>query len=328
MVERELMKSLLIKILLFITTSCLLLLASGWCVTHYMSLLSDDKVFKLDQQVSVMFVGDSHAETAFNPQLIKNSDSIAKSGENYFYSYYKLKHFLDYNPQVRTIVLGHSYHNITKEYQDAFLTGDKASASEAYFWLIDQEGRKNLRPQGTGYLVNILKYQYGIPLQFYRNSMMQKMMTGRVLRRPDISFYGGYNPIDRSNLEQRFIEKKVSSYFFDTYGNYTGTSPVMVEYLDRIAGLCSRRGIRLYLVNLPLHPYYRKRVPDAAIADFTDVSALLRRKFPHLILIDWSRLNLEDRMYYDGDHVNAHGAALVSRMMAQELGSSNFHGNH
>ncbi|MRR21208.1 hypothetical protein EG827_13595 [bacterium] len=285
-----------------------------------MSQLTGDKVFKLEKHINVLFVGDSHPETAFDPQRIEGSDSIAKSGENYFYTYYKLRHFLEMNHQVRTIVLGHSYHNIANKYQESFLTGDKASASEAYFRLLDEEGRKSLCQQGSGYLVNILKYQYGIPLQFYRNSIVQKMMMGRALRRADISFYGGYNSIDRSNLEQRLIEQKVSSYFYDSDGNYTGTSPVMVEYLNNIAELCFQRGIRLYLVNLPLHQDYRKRVPAAAIADFTDVSASLGRKFPQITLIDWSRLNLEDRMYYDGDHVNAHGAATVSRMMALELG--------
>jgi len=322
------MKPFFAKIALLLGTSCLLLMAMGWFITRYTTRFASDKVFELDKTDSVLFVGDSHAETAFDPRLVDNSDSLAKSGENYFYTYYKLKHILNSNPQVKTIVLGHSYHNMAKKYQDSFLTGDKASASEAYFWLIDEEGRKNLRPQGGGYLVNLLKYQYGIPLQFYRNSVVHKMMMGRKLQRADFSFYGGYNSIDRSNLEQRLIEQKVSSYFYDTDGHYTGTSPVMIEYLDRIVDVCSRRGIRVYLVNLPLHPNYVKRVPDAAITDFSDVTASLHRKFPQLVVIDWSRLKLDDPMYYDGDHVNARGAAMVSRMMAQELGSESSRGSH
>jgi hypothetical protein len=305
----------------FILTSIVVLALVSVYLRQFTKKLLNENAFVLPAQVKILVAGDSHPETAIDPRFISGTENVAKSGENFFYSLYKLRLILDKNPQIRNLVLGFSYHNFAKEYQESFLFGDKVSSCGGYYYLFDDEALNILKSYNSGYIVNRLKAQFGVPIQVYNNAMILKLISGKELKKKDIAIFGEYNQTYKHDLEQKLIDIKIKKYYLNSEQKYTGTSPLMATSLHNIISLCQAKHINVYLVNLPLFDGYKRMVPPEAITDFRAIAADLIKRYDNITILDWSDMQLDPGKYYDGDHVNAYGAEAVSRKLADYLGS-------
>lgn len=259
-------------------------------------------LFRLDPHTNILIIGDSHTETSVNPDIITDSANVSKSGENYFYSYYKLSHILRLNPQIKTIVLGFSPHNIMKTY-DSYTYNDRANQWQKYFPLFDADAREKIACFKMHYIVPFLQYRYGIPFRIYED---------------DFSFYGGYQERRGSFLTQKHLRSKIASHFRDAGGSYAGVSRDMVEYLERIIALCEVNRIHLVLFSAPLDPQYRALIPNEALIDFKKVLLDKTAYRGDVSYLDLSTLDLPGSSFYDCDHVNLDGAKIVSGILADK----------
>ena len=271
-------------------------------------------------------MGDSHVEASVNPDLLPHAVNIAKSAENYFYTYYKLRYFLAKNPQVSSVVLGFSWHNFPRKYQESFLFGDTKSAISAvnlYFPLLDQQGKDLIRSFDSSYLIPWARNTLGTPFQLYNEHYLLRELAGLPISRNDINFFGGFNKINTSNIDDKNIKIKIDKYFSELSINNLDSdfSLHMTDYLNKIITLCSQHNIKVVLLNTPVHKLYRDNIPYVAVNYFSLLQDRLKSKYNNLEYLDYSNYQLPADFYYDGDHLNSKGADVFTSYLASKLAS-------
>lgn len=304
---------LLARILLFLLGGGLLL--TPLCLA---SLRADrsalaSQAFRMGRDARTVIVGDSHTETSIDPARLPGGVNISRSAENYCYSYLKLRYFLDCNPQVRDVVLGFSPHNVMD--QDRQFSEDRANHWKDYFILMDGHTRTDLASFRLPYLIAYLKAEYGVPFRLLQNPIAIKYLLGRSnYSRADFPFNGGYQALRGSFLDAGKIAKRAQDHFRKGEG-YCGTSPVMVGYLRKIADLCDQRGVSLLLLDTPVTDAYRRLIPRQAMADFRRIQADLVYRHPRVAYLDLSATSLPPADFFDGNHLNREGAAVVTQLL-------------
>jgi hypothetical protein len=293
----------------------------GQSYKHYTLKALQSPALLFDTSLSTIVIGDSHTQTALNPELLDNCINISISDENYFYSYAKLRMLLRRN-RPSTVILGFSWHNILTR-SDIFIFDRSVNAFflDNYFTLLDSDTIADIADSNDHFISAYLKYVCGIPAQIYTNDLAFKQALGIALKQSDFKFIGRYYNSDRSVINGSMIQQRSKDLFYshDNGAMYAGTSPLMIKYLHFIAGLCNQYGIRLILFNAPVYQDFKKLIPSDAIRDFESVRQNVLAAYPHTEYIDFSELALERSWYGDGDHVNAAGSSVVSKLVLKKL---------
>ena len=274
-----------------------------------------DPVFRFPEGTRILIAGDSHMETAIDPANLPGCTNIASSSENYFYTYFKLRHFLNRNPGIRTILLGCGWHNFSRVYNESLLVGDRAGSMADYFPYLDKDGKKVIRRWSPDYLVPFLTYDVGLPIGFYKNKYLQKGVFLRSLSVSDITTYGGYVEKNVTQIKPADVRKKLDIYYGNSSSD-SGGSPIMLEYIRKMIDLCEARSVRLILVNTPVHSMYREGVPEWAVDNFERIIPELTVQ-RNVQYVDLSGLSLPNSSFLDGDHVNRKGAEIVVKAVAE-----------
>jgi len=309
------------KILLFAFIGIMMMLpVCLWSSHAYKQLLAASAI-NLRKDTNILIAGDSHAEATVNPVLLPHSVNIAKSAENYFFSYYKIRHFLEKNPQISVVVLGCSWHNFPRNFQESYIFGAKLYSMESYFPLLDQFGKEIIKSRKSTYLVPWCRYTLGLPLQLYLDKLLHRKLLGLSLGRQDFMFFGGYRALSTTNIDPVNINKKLQRYYQGSSITDADTSPYMIEYLYKIVRLCSDRNIKLVLINSPVHNLYRQGVPVSATHDLERLQAHIKAKFNNVEYLNLSNYQLPDQYFYDGDHLNKSGADIITKYLAAMLGN-------
>jgi hypothetical protein len=306
------------KIVFLFVLVAVVLVPLSWIVRRANHQMVCASMFKLPNGTKTLILGDSHLETAINPKDIPNSYSIAKSGENYFYTYNKLIHFLKNKQNIETVIIGCSWHNFSKIYQEPCLFGDKSETMSGYFPLLNNNSKSVIKRWDPNYIVPFLTYDIGLPLGIYKDRFLLAGLMHKQLAISANPFYGGFRDINASNVNDSAIGEKIKLYFGD---ENLANSQLMVTYLHKVIELCDRNNIEVVLVNSPVHPQFREKVPKFYIEAFNVILTDLRYKYKHLDFIDISDLDLPGDAYYDGDHVNKIGSAIVSRNLMATIGT-------
>lgn len=311
------------KFVLFTCLTVALLLAVSALCRRLRRNVLNDQVFGFGPRITTLIVGDSHPQTSINPALLPGAKSITEGAEGYFFSYYKLRHFLNHNPQVRRVVLGFSYQNLARTYQERFITSEQHATHflEKYFVLLDEDGRERVRTWSANkrpYYINLFKFTNGLPIQVYRDRDLLRKAVGAPLRRTDILFFGeGFYYGETSRVEEQQMLTKARQYFLGENGQYSGISTVSVEYLRKTVRLCEGRGVDLYLCNMPLHARFKELIPRQALVDFVRVKDQLVAMSPRVRYINLVNEPLPTASFRDGDHVNSVGAKAVTEKLSR-----------
>jgi len=311
---------LILKVVVFIIVGGLLLFPICYLsrVAYLNSL--NDKIFSLPKETTTLIVGDSHPQVSVNPKLISGSRNIASSAENYFYTYYKLKHFLNKNPQITTVILGFSWHNFPQNYQESFLFSESRSNIENYYLLLDEEGKSIVKNLRSSYLVPWLRYSFGVPMKLYLDKILSSRLLGNALTPESIDFFGGYKMTTKSVIDKKMTNEKLKVYFSDDHGSYSQSSPIMMEYLNKILKLCSGLNVKVVLLNTPVHVDYRSGVPNQSESSFEVARSNIIKKYSNVLYVDYSDYRLPTNCFYDGDHINTYGAEIVTKAIKVVLG--------
>jgi hypothetical protein len=312
------MRILFGKIILALLVGTLLLGPISLASVRAKERMLADPVFRLPEGTRTLIVGDSHLEKGLNPEDLPGSASIAYSGETYFYTYFKLRHFLRFNPAIRTVILGCGWHNFPGEFNESRLFGDRAADYQAYFPLLDVEGTRVLRRWSPDYLVPLLLFDFGLPIGIYKydNKALLKGILRHPLSMTDIPFYGGHKgsqvagPINRKRLMEH--------YAFTSSTLELEISSITVVYFRKIIELCRKENIRVLLVTTPVHKGYRDGVPIKAISYFNGIIAEMTM-LHGIQYIDLSTFPLPNSSFRDADHLNRRGASAVGKIVGTLL---------
>ena len=77
---------------------------------------------QFNKNISTVICGDSHPMSAINDNILKNSINISNDSQHYIYTYNVLKIVVKNNPQIKTVILGSSFHSFGEYDKVIFLT--------------------------------------------------------------------------------------------------------------------------------------------------------------------------------------------------------------
>ena len=285
------MKQFIKKIFVF-TSIPLICLIVGLLIIFYISKTID---YKFNKSINEIYIGDSHIQCAVNDSLLNNSKNVSTSSESFYFSYYKLKKLIEENKNIEKVYLGVSYHSLSNYYDD-FISGEYSpSVSPKYFYILPiKEQFKLIRWN----LKNLPAFIKGIFSISYRYLFK------------DVTFdYGGYsNNFTNSMALKPSMEKRLHFQYYKgkVLNNF---SEINLAYLTKIIALCKANEMDLVLLNTPLHPYFKSKIPIIYINKFNEIVNTHKLK-----VIDFSALSFSDSCFIpDGDHLSVKGACQLTK---------------
>jgi len=268
-------------------------------------------VFRLAPSQDLLILGDSHAMTALDPERIPGAVNVAQDAEPLVATYFKCRFILDRNPGVRGVILGISYNSLAAYNDRKFAEEPWATAMfERYYPVLDFRGLDDVAVARDVYNNSWLRHSVLVNPEAWKSWVRQR--TGsRKVRHP---YIGRFQTFTRSRLETGALEDAIRRHYGAAAGN-AEVSAVAGAYLRRIAALTGNRGVRLYLVILPVHPDYAARVPEAVRHGLRTLTADLAGG-QDVTLIDFRSEVFPDTYFADHDHLNRKGADAVSSRVA------------
>jgi len=278
------MRKFIYKILIFTTT--LLVVIVLLFFRYDLCVKVNANNFKLPPNITKIIIGDSHVQLALNNKYIPNSVSLSIASESYLYSYKKIKHITENNPQVDTVFLGAGYHNFSS-YYDADLYNQYSFNN--YFYLF------NLNEQIT------LLANYYFDTNFLSGAFKQ------LFKKDYYQWKGGFDIINTDlPLNCSSIDKRIQEQFSKRIYSLSN-----IKYFENICSYCKLNKITLIAINTPLHKMYYERVPLNYIKTYNNI--MQKNK---IRVIDFKGLNFKDEDFLpDGDHVSEKGATKTSVLL-------------
>lgn len=275
----------------------------------------------IPENVDTIILGDSHTETALDPDVIPNSINISLSSEHYFYTYYKIRYLLNACHNIEHVIVGFSYHNLGKR-DDIYLFADSPGSRvdimyERYFLIVGHNGIKKLMSFSKVYWAKLLKYKFGMSFQWDPVFLAKALLEE--LTYTDYAFIGRFYKSKKSHVNSEIISKTIQKHYYVADSKPQNFSETAISYFKRIVKLCTTRGIQLVIINTPLHPDYKNQIPENFLLKYTQVLSQLLKTFPEVQYLDYSELKMPISYYGDADHVNYYGAEIVSAKIRRQL---------
>jgi hypothetical protein len=196
--------------------------------------------FRLNEDTTTIILGDSHPQCGINDAILPHSKNFCEGSDTYFYSYVKLKNLLRHNPQIDTLILGYSYHNIEIG-QDKWLVDDYLNSYKLplYFFMFDRD--------------DLNDYAQFNPTEFIE-------CIPRIISKNAVNLYrvSQNQPISRFNIgAHKSIAHEVSEKERREALSYSDQSAIVhgkadIVYLKKINDLCSEKKVKLILVGPPI----------------------------------------------------------------------------
>ena len=266
------------------------------------------------RQITVLAIGDSHMATGFDPRVWSGAFNFALYGENYVYNYFKLRHILDRNPQVKTVLLPLDLHSFSAWRADKELL-DSYWVRYANYLEIGWKSRKPFEYLG--------KYMRGRLFPY-----LGEMGAVRVTPRRDRS----KRPRQRSEIVQGFVVKtgtydenreklavrRVKLHFF----GHRAYDPLVAHYFGRILELCAARGKTLVLIKFPVsEPYYSLATRRIARERIDSRVEAMIKPYGNVQVFDYQKafFGRDQELFDDPDHLNEAGARILSLDIMRRL---------
>jgi hypothetical protein len=268
-------------------------------MNHY---LRNNAFYKIDDDVSTLFLGDSHVECAINDSLINHSINLACSADPYFYTYYKLLKLTDANPNIRTVILG---------YIDEFFL----KADDEYTYGEEYMGNKYPKYSPVISLKDKLFLFYKRPGVFIiatRDAIKQNYVL--LFKKPERLYsklnWGGYLYLTRDKLHDKSVENNLTA-TSGRISDFTSTSSLNLRYLKQIVQYCNSKNIRLILLRSPLH--------NSCNRNNDEFTSLLKYDLKNVEFLDYSNYPMQDSEFLDLSHLNFKGARRFSGIINIKL---------
>jgi hypothetical protein len=261
-------------------------------------LLTNNVNFEVSKDKTILILGDSQTETALNDSILKNCINFSKAGDPLFFNYIKLKKIIKNNTHIKTIILGFSPSNLDSK--GFYEVPKMKSKFITYFYLIDYPNYIDIikyNPEG------LIRGLSGLGKYFIQ---LNEIIKGKGIEDMKI---GGFRPIPYKISELKENIKK------DTLIAKSNPNQIAIKYFTKIVELCETKGLKLIVVNTPIHKSLSKR----QLSRKEGYNMFFRESHPDIILLDYENLKMDDIYYFDNNHLNYKGANIFSEYVNVEL---------
>lgn len=123
---------------------------------------------------------------------------------------------------------------------------------------------------------------------------------------------GEYRRLDMYKLKENLDEIKKTA---NATSDKMGPSRIQIDFLKEIEQLCKNIGVRLILLNTPMHPEFQKTLKEDKeyFNKYCEQSRIVDQ------LWNYSDFTLPDSCYADAEHLNYHGADVFTKMIRDKL---------
>lgn len=296
-------KHFLVKISAFCSLFLLITIITFF---FYTLIISQNKsIFKIDKSCNILILGDSHTECALNDSLISFAVNISSSADAYFYSYLKLKKFVENNPQINTIILGFGYHDLGFSLEE-WIYGDK---------FILEKFPKYFCFMNVTEILQVIKFKPrlapGLVPEIYRAAfkLTIKSILGNNYKQVG---FGSYLDLLYNKLKEDIQRLKKEKNRDEIKFNY---SPTQVKYLLLISDFCKKHNIRLILLSTPIYKNLKENYKN--IKEYYYI--FYKKYLSNNTLLDFSNENLSDSSFADCEHLNYLGARDFSKFVNNKI---------
>jgi hypothetical protein len=283
------MKRFLIHVALFLVLLAAISLALT--LLNRMFLLSTD-VRSIDLNKNILVLGDSHSKYAVNDSVFIESANFSQDADSYFYTYYKLKYFLEANPQIDSVYVSFSRHNLHESIEKRWLLSPEHLATRIHLYL------------------PLLEWS---DFWFLFTEMPGETLSGFLtqIRSPFIlasrgsRAFGGFEKLSQNNLKEELNALQLGE-LGEEYQSFE-VSDLEISYLERIISHCERNNVKLFLLGTPIHRSLHDRCQE--LTDFRMTN------YETIPFLDYRTLDLEDECFGDLVHLSPKGADYFTRLL-------------
>lgn len=263
--------------------------------------------FNIDNNKSVLILGDSHLQADLNDSIIDGSINLAAGADVTYFSYIKLKRFKEANPHIDTLILGFNWENLYSN--DFYHTSVMQMHFGNYFYLMDVDDYQELITnnlevfiRGTsGMIKNFRKVSW-----IFSNNDIKSLDLGGFLPRPN----------NYSNLESSIeLEAKKEGNKFEYMDNI---SQLELSHLIKIVSFCKENNIKLIVLNGPIH----SDISNIRKSEKINFLKILGEMDDDLEYWDYENFKVADDLFSDYNHLNANGADIFSKVINNKLKDS------
>lgn len=252
-----------------------------------------------DDNIAIIVCGDSHMQSGINDSLLLSSMNISLTSQPYFYSYSVLSILLSNNPQIENVLLGYSYHSLSPLIDS--IISERKLAQKA---CLDRKPYLVISPLSYVYQL-VISDGFQELLMGSVNQIYKGMFSSEIVEMP---YIGGYYSSISNNLSDENIDAAIQRHYYDEFGAVcSGVSVMQIDYLYKIAELCNKCDVELYLINTPISRQYFEAIPRSYIDNYYYIASTVDATF-----LDFHDFPLPDSCYGDADHLNYYGATEFS----------------
>ena len=249
------------------------------------------QLMEVKEEITDLYLGLSYGQYGINPAYLTNpSYNLCMPSVDLYYAYKMYSYFCDTLPVLKNIYIATAF------YSPGFCL---AKSSEKEFLEIYELfcGVKN---PNTSF-----------------NTLIRKNLTGLWRKKLPDKFINGY---DKGHIDFTInadLEARIKSH----YKQYSKYGHGQLEWLYKLSVITKLNGHKLFVILFPLSKEYEQELIRQTGFDLkTANSIILEFCTKHNIdVINLSTLKLEKKYFYDGSHLNAHGAEILSKELNKKL---------
>jgi hypothetical protein len=265
-------------------------------------LLTNNVSFEVSKAKTILILGDSQTETSLNDSIIKNSINLSKAGDPLFFNYVKLKTIIKNNTHIKTVVLGFSPSNLDSK---GFYEVPKMKSKYInYFYLIEYiDCIDIINSNSEGFIRGVT----GLG-KYWLN--FNEIISGKGIEEMKV---GGFRAIPYGFSE---LSEDIKNDIEETKSN---PDTISIKYFYKIADFCEVNDLNLIVLNTPVHESLIKR----SRLRKKGYNTFLKKINPKIVLWDFEHFKIEDKYYFDNNHLNYKGAEIFSKYIHKELNKFN-----
>jgi hypothetical protein len=252
---------------------------------------------KIDENKSMIVMGNSHSECAFNDSIIAMAINFAQSGEANFYTYFKLKKIIEQNPHIDTVFIQFSNNQVLEYMNDWIWDNTHMSYNlPKYALFMDREGLQLLYEKNPDTFKKCI-------FPIIKNNLL--MITKGLKYIHEI---GGYRYLVRNRIDSMFTAPDNNPDI-----DLCKLSDVNIEYASKSVEYCKEKDIKVYLVRTPVH----EKSPSHGNEPM--FQKILKSNFAETEFLDFSNFPIANSEFADFEHLNYKGAKKFSTWFAYLL---------
>ncbi len=246
----------------------------------------------------ILVIGDSHAQTAINPDLMYRCKNIASGAESPFFTYYVIRNILSNNKSIDIIIMSLSPHNITVN-QEHMLNNDKKRNMllSRYMLFLDLEGIRKIFTNTGDFYINIMRFKLFSPIllldHINRTNIKSEEYEGL--------FLGNYDRRECREWQYDLYSANIDS-LYKTDNQPSRISDIMAESVNKIINICKLNEIKVIFINTPIYCEHKSRIPEEIlIAYYNLITQLLEHD--NVYFIDYIDFIYQQNGFFDDHHI-------------------------